>query len=177
MKCLVHTAFAAALIGTSTYSFAAQNGINYDPAHSQAFINAQKSNDLTGMTNVIKNDLAQIKSDLQFNIIKTFYSIYCTSIPTCVPIAKLANAAGLQVLLGVYEFEPKDGCGDKNGVDSECAKWTQAGVKAAYESANDYPNTVIGIVVGNEDMFIDTGKDKPDVQERIVMDIKTIKKI
>jgi len=64
-----------------------------------------------------------------------------------VPIAQLATAAGLQVLLGVYEFEPRDGCHD----NSDCIAWTKSQVDQAITSANAPGSTVIGIVVGNED--------------------------
>jgi hypothetical protein len=71
MKYLVQT-FAAALIGVSSNVYAAPvNGINYDPAHSQAWIEAQRGNDEATMS------LAQIKR-MNFGVIKTFYSRYCT---------------------------------------------------------------------------------------------------
>jgi hypothetical protein len=173
-------AFAAALIGLSSYSHAAQNGINYDPAHNPAYVEAQRNNNLPLMKSLINTDLAKIKNTLRFNIIKTFFffSRYCTNIPTCVPIAELARDAGLQVLLGVYEFTPENtnhGC-TGNGVTGNCATvWTKSGVEAAITSANTYPNTVIGIVVGNEDMFDHRGNAILDLQQRIVVDIDYIK--
>jgi exo-beta-1,3-glucanase (GH17 family) len=113
MKRLVQIACTAALISGSSYSYAAQNGINYDPAHSKAYNVAQHdlngAKGVAGMTVAINNDLMQIKNTLKFNIIKTYYSQYC-NIPTgqCVdPIAKLANAVGLKVMLGVFEFPDK----------------------------------------------------------------------
>jgi len=72
------------------------------------------------------------------------------------------------VLLGVFEFP--------NHPD-----FTVAQVSAAIAAAKNFPNTVIGIVVGNEDMFKDLGgkprRFKPDekMQERILDDIATIK--
>jgi exo-beta-1,3-glucanase (GH17 family) len=79
------------------------------------------------------------------------------------------QSLGLKVLLGVFEFrEHKD--------------WTDAQVSAAIAAAKTYPNTVIGIVVGNEDMFDDRGPaNRPRfvpnrvMQKRIVTDITTIK--
>jgi exo-beta-1,3-glucanase (GH17 family) len=41
---------------------------------------------------------------------------------------------------------------------------------------NDFPTTVIGIVVGNEDMFDHLGNRVPNLQTRIVADIGSIKK-
>jgi exo-beta-1,3-glucanase (GH17 family) len=170
IKYLVQTACTAALIGTSSYSYAAQNGINYDPAHSRAYKDAQNEyngrNGVAGMTAAINDDLVQIKNTLKFNIIKTYYSQYC-NIPTgqCVePIAKLANAVGLKVLLGVFEFPNNP-------------EWTVGQVKAAIDAANDldYGKAVIGIVVGNEDMFNYKGEPNETLQQRIVNDIKTIK--
>jgi exo-beta-1,3-glucanase (GH17 family) len=171
MTYLVQTACAAAgLIGVSSYSYAAQNGINYDPVHSRAYKAAQADYDgpkgVAGMTAAIKDDLMQIKNILKFNIIKTYYSLYC-NIPTgqCVPsIAQLANAVGLHVMLGVFEFP-------------DHPEWTVAQVNAAIAAANDPANgnAVIGIVVGNEDMFDFTGAAILKLQRRIVEDIDTIK--
>jgi exo-beta-1,3-glucanase (GH17 family) len=183
MKHLVQTACAAALIGLSSYSYAAVNGLNYDPAHSTAYINGQTNPNggagVAQMRAAIAEDLAQIKNTLNFNgdfnIIKTYYSSYC-NIPTgqCIPsIAGLANAVGLKILLGVYEFRPQDGCGDP----ATCKAWTKAQVDAAIAAAKNptYGKAVIGIVVGNEDMFDYAGVAIPTLQQRIVNDIKTIK--
>ena len=66
MKRLVQIACTAALISASSYSYAAQNGINYDPAHSKAYNVAQHDyngpNGVRGMTDAINNDLMQIKN-------------------------------------------------------------------------------------------------------------------
>jgi exo-beta-1,3-glucanase (GH17 family) len=172
MKYLCDTAFAAALIGVSSYSYAqAQNtnGINYDPTHSALYIKGQinpsANMGLQEMTSAITDDLSQIKNILNFGVIKTYYSAYCHILTgRCVPsIAQLANAAGLKVLLGVFEFplEPT---------------WTEAQAKAAIDAANNptYGNAVIGIVVGNEDMFDFRGVANRPMQRRIVADIKRI---
>src|SRR5215813_316207 len=57
MKHLVQIACTAALISASSYSYAAQNGINYDPAHSKAYNDAQHDyngpNGVAGMTAAI----------------------------------------------------------------------------------------------------------------------------
>jgi hypothetical protein len=80
-----------------------------------------------------------------------------------VSIAQLASAAGLKVFLGVYEFPAEP-------------EWTKAQVNAAIAAANNqtYGNAVIGIIVGNEDMFDYAGVAIPEMQQRIVADIKTI---
>jgi exo-beta-1,3-glucanase (GH17 family) len=161
--------FAAVLLGSSSAQIgnvAAQtpvNGVNYDPAHSAAYLEGQAKNNLQQMTNVINNDLSQIKIALNFSIIKTYYSEYCTYSGQCVSIAELANAAGLQIFLGVYEFPAEP-------------EWTKAQVKAAIAAAKNptYGKAVIGIVVGNEDMFDYRGAAIPTMQRRIVADIKTI---
>jgi hypothetical protein len=128
------------LIAVSSYSYAAQNGINYDPAHNPAYIQAQREANLPRMTSLINDDLNQIKNTLKFGIIKTFYSRFCTNIPTCVPIAQLANGVGLQVLLGVYEFEPSNSGCHGNSVNGECATvWTKPGVDEAIRSAKLIP--------------------------------------
>jgi exo-beta-1,3-glucanase (GH17 family) len=171
MRTFTYGAFAAALIGLSSYSYAApNNGINYDPSHSQAFKTGQNNYDgasgVAQMTQAIEADLSQMRNKLKLSIIKTYYSAYC-NIPTgqCVPsIAQLANTAGLKVLLGVYEFP-------------DHPDYTATQVNAAIAAANNpgYGRAVIGIVVGNEDMFDFRGVPIPTLQQRIVKDIKTIK--
>jgi exo-beta-1,3-glucanase (GH17 family) len=176
----LQTAYAAVLIGLSSNAYAAVNGINYDPAHSDDWKKAQQNNDTTTMNRVFDNDLKQIKA-MGFTIIKTYYSKFCPqSGQNCINPAQKANDNGLKILLGVFEFSPQHGCFDANG--NHCRQWTKDGVDAAIAAAKSYPNTVIGIVVGNEDMYLDRGPDnkprfKPDfdMQENIVGDIKTIK--
>jgi hypothetical protein len=59
MKYLLQIACTAALIGVSNYSYAAQNGINYDPVHSRAYKDAQADYDgprgVAGMTAAIND--------------------------------------------------------------------------------------------------------------------------
>ena len=163
MKYLLQTACAAVLICVSSYSYAAK-GINYDPAHSIDYRNAQSNNNLTNLTDSINKDLSQIKT-MGFTIIKTFYAQFCTINAGCADIAQLASVKGLQVLLGVYEFEARDGCGN------DCITWTNAQRDAAIHAKLIYRPTVIGIVVGNEDMFDFAGAPQPTMQDRIVKDI------
>ena len=134
MKYLVHTAFAA-LLGLSSYSYAATNGINYDPAHSAAYVQAQAAGNLEGMKSAITQDLQQIKT-MGFTVIKTFFSTFCTNQPRCVPIAELARAQGMQVLVGVYEFRTRgQGGNDACGNEAICELWTVPQVEAAISSA------------------------------------------
>jgi predicted heme/steroid binding protein len=43
MKFLICGAVVAGLIGVPGYSYAAVNGVNYDPSHSQAFTDGQRN--------------------------------------------------------------------------------------------------------------------------------------
>ena len=61
MKNLVQTVYAAALIGVSSYSYAAENGINYDPAYNPAYKPAQRDNQVAVIGKIITDDLAKIK--------------------------------------------------------------------------------------------------------------------
>lgn len=171
MKYLVQT-FAAALIGLSNNAYAAPvNGINYDPAHSQAWIEAQRGNDEATMRSLLTQDLAQIKR-MNFGVIKTFFSRFCTQDgQKCIRAAELAQQAGLQVMLGVYEFTTHRGdpCG------GDCPAWTKTQVQSAINQAKNFPQAVIGIVVGNEDMFDWKGDPWDDMQRRIVADITEIR--
>jgi exo-beta-1,3-glucanase (GH17 family) len=135
---------------------------NYDPAHNLEWLNAQKNDNVTEMQKLFTRDLAQIKA-MNFGIIKTFYSTYCTDKGRCIaPVAQLAQQAGLKVMLGVREFP--------NNPD-----WTVTQVQAAINQAKRSGTPVIGIVVGNEDMFDNQGNPRDGMQERIVADIKTIR--
>ncbi|MDP3067896.1 MAG: glycoside hydrolase, partial [Methylocystis sp.] len=79
----------AAYIFASSHAYAADNGINYDPAHSGAYLAAQKANDVATMKKVVADDLTQIRT-LGFSRVKTFYSTYCTiNGQQCVSIAEL----------------------------------------------------------------------------------------
>jgi exo-beta-1,3-glucanase (GH17 family) len=166
MKHLVQTAYAAALIGlSSNVCAAAVSGINYDPAHDPDWVQAQGDKNITKMQAIFTRDLAQIKA-MGFATIKTYYSTYCTDSGCIDPVAKLAQAAGLNVMLGVYIF-PAD----------KPTSWTDAQVRAAIDQKSDpgYGQAVIGVVVGNEDMFDASGKANDDIQQRIVKTILLIR--
>ena len=133
----LQTAYAAVLIGLSSNAYAAVNGINYDPAHSDDWKKAQQNNDTTTMNRVFDNDLKQIKA-IGFTIIKTYYSKFCPqSGQNCINPAQKANDNGLKILLGVFEFSPQHGCFDANG--NHCRQWTKDGVDAAIAAAKSYP--------------------------------------
>jgi len=159
MKYLVQLT-CGALIGLSSHCYAATNGINYDPNHNVAFTYARDHYDVATMTKIINADFAQLQK-MGFTTIKTFYSTFCTDKPECVNVAQSASNAGLKVLLGVYEFPANP-------------DYTVAQVNAAISAANSYKSTVVGIVVGNEDMFTYNGIPILEMQRRIVADIKTI---
>lgn len=161
MKSLIYGALAASLCATSN-AFAVENGVNYDPTHSTAYVAAQKKNDVATMNKIIGDDLTQFKK-LGFSLVKTFYSTYCTiDGKKCVSIAELAKARNMRLMLGVFEF-PKQ------------PDWTQSQINAAVDAVFRYPNTVIAIAVGNEDMFDWQGTPQPEMQKRIVADMNTLR--
>jgi exo-beta-1,3-glucanase (GH17 family) len=164
MKYLIQTC-AVALIGLSSNSYAAVSGINYDSAHDPDWVVAQDHKNVAKMEAIFIKDLYQIKA-MGFNTIKTFYSTYCTENGCIQPVAKLAQAAGLSVMLGVYEFPAY-----------RPPSWTEAQVSAAINQANNpqYGQAIIGIVVGSEDMFDHNGKPDDSMQKRIVQDIRQIR--
>jgi len=158
MKYFLQTACAAALIGLSGNVYAAQNGINYDPAHNPNWNQFQRGAKLDEMKRIITNDLAQIKK-MGFNAIKTYYSAYCTNIPDkCVHIADFVNSlypnGEIKVMLGVFEFTTLIQPSPCNP-EATCLVWTQAQIKSAKTQATKLKDkgTILGIVVGNEDMF------------------------
>jgi exo-beta-1,3-glucanase (GH17 family) len=151
---------AAALLGASLTAQAVTRGFNYDPAHSSAFTTAQRNNNKAGMQAVIDADFAKMKR-MGITTIKTFYSTFCTFAGQCVDVGAAAKKAELKVLLGVFEFQQTD--------------FTAAQVTAAIQTTKANPGTIIGIVVGNEDMFTFNGIPIPTMQQRIANDMKQIK--
>ena len=157
MKYLLQTACAAALIGLSSNVYAQQNGINYDPVHNPNWEQFRKGAKLNEMKNIITNDLAQIKK-MGFNAIKTYYSAYCTNEPRCIDIADFVQSlypnGEIKVMLGVFEFTTLIQPSPCNP-EATCLVWTQAQIKSAKTQATKLKDkgTILGIVVGNEDMF------------------------
>jgi exo-beta-1,3-glucanase (GH17 family) len=161
MKTWCRAALAASVC-VSSHAYAAENGINYDPAHSGAYIQAQKTNDIATMRKVIADDLTQI-SKLGFSFVKTFYSTYCTiNGQQCVSPAELAGGRNIRLMLGVFEFP-------------DHPDWTQSQINAAVDAHFRYPGTIVAFVVGNEDMFDWQGNPQPTMQQRIVADMNTIR--
>jgi exo-beta-1,3-glucanase (GH17 family) len=147
------------------------HGINYDPAHSSAYLSAQSSNNQPAMQSAMNSDFQQIKNN-GFTVVKTFISVASTFDGQTTNLAGIACPMGLQLMLGVYEFTPADGCSD----NSQCASWTQTQVQNAISSVQNNQGCIVGIVVGNEDIY-DYSFTVPNtqVQQRIATDINTIK--
>lgn len=150
---------------------ASDRGINYDPAHSAAYLRAQSNNNLSGMSAVLQADFAKIKS-LGFAIVKTFDSRYGTiNGQSSGRIADIACPLGIKLMLGVYEFRnPQNDC------SNWCLTATALEVQDAIASANQYPGCIVGIAVGNEDITNWNYTQRyPVMEQRILSDIKTIK--
>jgi exo-beta-1,3-glucanase (GH17 family) len=163
--------FSAFLFALPSTAHALNRGINYDPAHSAAYIRAQGNNNLSGMTAVLDADFEQIKTQ-GFAIAKTFDSRYGTiDGQQSGTIADIACPKGVKLLLGVYEFR---------NPENDCANWcmtaTALEVQDAISSANKYPGCVVGIAVGSEDItnWNFTQRQK-GMEQRILNDITTIK--
>jgi exo-beta-1,3-glucanase (GH17 family) len=161
MKTWCRAALAASVC-VSSHAYAAENGINYDPAHSANYVEAQKTNNFGLMSTIIFNDLVQIQK-LGFSLVKTFFSTYCPiNGQNCVDITKLAAERNIRLMLGVFEFP-------------DHPDWTKPQVDAAVNAVQRYPNTVVAVVVGNEDMFDWQGNPQPAMQQRIIADMNTIR--
>jgi exo-beta-1,3-glucanase (GH17 family) len=165
---LLFSAFLSALPFTAQ---ALDRGINYDPAHSAAYLKAQSSNNLSSMTAILNADFAKIKT-LGFGIVKTFDSRYSTiNGQSSGRIADIACPKDIKLMLGVYEFR---------NPDNDCADWcllaTAKEVQDAISSANTYPGCVVGIAVGSEDITNwDYTVRHKSMEQRILSDIMTIK--
>jgi exo-beta-1,3-glucanase (GH17 family) len=154
------------------------HGINYDPAHTNTYLNAQncfsdsrpKDCSLATMGDEIDKDI-RLMRNTQIKVIKTFYAQFTTQQGASAGVIRIADkicAAGFKIMIGVYEFRPTDGSWYLAG--------TQEQVDAAIKSAQDHPDCVVGIAVGSEDItnWNFTEEDK-DMQGRIIADIKQIK--
>ncbi|KTD14969.1 hypothetical protein [Legionella israelensis] len=151
--------------------FAIERGINYDPAHSVIFTKAQAANNIGTMKEEVSKDFTILKN-AGFTAVKTFYSSLSTiDGQRSFNFADLACPAGLRLMLGVFEFNP-----DRDNCANWCEKATEIQVEKAIESAKQYPNCIIGIVVGNEDIY-NWNFTQPNraMQARIAKDITTIK--
>jgi len=155
--------------------WAVDKGINYDPAHSKTYTDAQIQNNLQVMKNEITKDM-QVAQRAGFTIVKTFYSMISTvDGKQEAKIADIACPMNMQLMLGVYEFAP--------GSDN-CSNWCDIArekqVQHAIESVNKYnvngKKCIVGIVVGNEDIY-NWNFTQPNklVQQHIAEDIKKIK--
>ncbi len=164
---------AGATCASYSTSIAPLRGINYDPAHSTAYNTAQQANNQAGMANSMRTDFSQIKRN-GFNVVKTFISIASTINGQQTNLASIACPMGLKLMLGVYEFRASDGC-NNSAPGGLCSQWTQAQVQGAIASVRNYPGCIVGIAVGNEDIY-DYSFTTPDLQlqQRISTDISTI---
>lgn len=177
-------------------------GVNYDPVHSLEFIQAVGLNDQSGMEKAIQQDLTQLKTLryrnqndkdpnqgnlIDINHLRTVFSIFASNAGTAkVNIAKVVNDWNLahakedhyKLSLGVYEFRPHfDACHTEN----ECRVWTQVQVQGVIDAAKTYGSDLIdSIIVDNDGAQLSEADpsyaDAVNVRQRIVDDIKTIKK-
>ncbi|MBL7480591.1 hypothetical protein IZU94_11530 [Legionella sp. 27fs60] len=148
-------------------------GINYDPSHSSAYLAAQQGNNQPGMASSIDSDFNQIKRN-GFNVVKTFISVASTINGQQTNLASIACSKGIKLMLGVYEFQTSDGC-NNNAPGGQCSQWTQDQVQGAIRSVQNNPGCIVGIVVGNEDIYDYTFTNpNTQIQQRIATDISTI---
>jgi exo-beta-1,3-glucanase (GH17 family) len=137
-------------------------GFNYDPAHSALYNKGVALNQVDLMRQAVDQDFAQIKEIVGNDntaVVKTFFSAYRPEHgDEFVNIPALAKKHGLKVLLGVFEFNNRD--------------WTAGQVQTAIDAIKDYPDTIIGVVVGNEDVH---GQHHSAMMGHIVQDITTIR--
>lgn len=144
-----------------TVNAAPIRGVNYDPAHSVAYNTAQQANNQPGMKAAMAADFNQIKKN-GFKVVKTFISVASTNNGQLTNLADIACPKGLKLMLGVFEFTP--------------AEWTKPQVDNAISSAKKYPDCIVAITVGNEDIYNgDFTVPNTQMQQRISNDISTIK--
>ncbi|HHT0594167.1 TPA: hypothetical protein ACTXXA_002516 [Legionella anisa] len=171
MKSLIGCIFSLAACS----AWATDRGINYDPAHSKTYTDAQVQNNLQVMKDEILKDF-RIAQQNGFTIIKTFYSgISTVDGKQTATMADLACPMGLKLMLGVYEFDPnKDNC--QGWCDIARKKQVDDAIASVNKYNTDSKKCIIGIAVGNEDVT-NWNFTQPNtlVQKNIAADIDRIK--
>jgi exo-beta-1,3-glucanase (GH17 family) len=171
IKFMMRNLFALSCVLAAFSVTAVDRGININPEHSPEYVAAQWSGNLAKMKSEITTDL-NIAQKSGFSIVKTYYSSYSTiGTGEKVKVADLACPMGLKLMLGVYEFTTrKENCADW------CEKGTKDQVKDAVDSINQYPQCIVGVVVGNEIITNNNYSERyQDMEARILNDVKTIK--
>jgi len=160
---------------TSCATWAVDRGINYDPAHSQAYTSAQLSNNLEGMKQQVKLDMTTAQQ-AGFRIVKTFYSLLSTvDGKKETTMADIICPMGMQMMLGVYEFDPgKDNC--SNWCDIAREKQVKAAISSVQKYNTGGKKCIIGIAIGNEDIYNwNFTSPNTHVQKNLAADLGTIK--
>lgn len=107
--------------------------VTYDPLHHHKYPMNGEGYYKDLLEEILREDLLNIKK--YFSAIRTYYTTYHGA--EIVPIAK---KIGLKVCLGVFLY------GDDH------AEWREVEINKAIEAALRFPETVIGILVGNENV-------------------------
>lgn len=115
----------------------ARFGTCYSPFHSDAYPFDGAPDATARLKSIMTQDFAQISAHT--SIIRTYYASFYGQ-----DVASVAHAAGLQVVLGVYL---------KDDALAELE------IAAAIAAVRDYPETVVGILVGSENLA-DTGSGR-----------------
>jgi exo-beta-1,3-glucanase (GH17 family) len=141
-------------------------GYNYDPSHSALYNKGVALHKVELMQQAVDNDFKQIKAEAvannnQTGIIKTFFSSYKEEYGGTVDIAAIAQKYGLKLLLGVHQFKQN-------------RQWTEGQVKEALEQVKKYPQTIVGLVVGNEDVNDRDNQNHP-IMHFITKDVTDLK--
>lgn len=169
------TIIAGTLALFAVSSWAVDRGINYDPAHSKAYTNAQINNNLDAMKNEITKDFKTMRN-AGFHTVKTFYSMISTvNGQKEATIADIACPMNMQLMLGVYEFDPaKDNC--SNWCDIARKKQVESAIASVNKYNANGKKCIIGVVVGNEDIY-NWNFTQPNtlVQKNLSADLTTIK--
>lgn len=110
--------------------------VTYDPLHHHMYPMRGEGNYKGLLEFILREDLNKIKNN--FDTIRTYYTTHHGA-----EIVPIAAEVGLKVCLGVYMY------GDDH---PDHTRWREVEITKAIEAAHRYPNTVIGILVGNENV-------------------------
>lgn len=106
-------------------------GVCYDPMHNQEYPLNGAHLDSAALSRAIKNDFALMSK--YFKHVRTFYSSFYN-----IPVAPLAAEYSVKLYLGVYMTDES---------------WYQSQVDAAVEAVKKHPDTVLAILIGNENLI------------------------
>uniref|UniRef100_K3X9A4 glucan endo-1,3-beta-D-glucosidase n=1 Tax=Globisporangium ultimum (strain ATCC 200006 / CBS 805.95 / DAOM BR144) TaxID=431595 RepID=K3X9A4_GLOUD len=111
---------------------AAAAGVCYSPFHSATYASAPSA-----IAQILEQDMQQIANDTMFSSVRTYHAQFYGQ-----NVVDAVRAAGLQVAIGIQMV----------GSDGGVYEYLEQDIAAAVAAASHYPDTVLAIYAGNENL-------------------------